>query len=98
MIKCHIVTQVLITAAVDQSSFTMKIRMLLKHTFFSTIRKWIKETMLNEAIVIGAHIHNENSPADVHVMVFSEVVPRVLRADLILGLTHIILTDMINTH
>ena len=52
--------------------------------------------MLSEAIVIGGQIHNENSPADV--MVFSEVVPRVLRADLVLGLTHIILTDMINTH
>ena len=52
--------------------------------------------MLSEAIVIGAHIHNECSPADV--MVFSQVVLQVLRADLVLRLTHVILTDMIKTY
>ena len=52
--------------------------------------------MLSESIVIGGQIHNESSPADV--MVFSVVVLRVLRADLVQGLTHIILTDMIKTH
>ena len=52
--------------------------------------------MLSEAIVIGVQIHNESSPADE--MVFIVVVPQVLRADLVLGLTHIILTAMINTH
>ena len=68
-IKCHIITQVIVTAAVNHSSLS-NVRAHPKHTLSRTRSISVNEAVLGVSIVIRVQLHNEHSIADVVIFKF----------------------------